>query len=119
MFEKSAENRRLDVLPLVLGGGEQFAPLRLRELVHLRFGEQTAVEVFYGMLEREGPPVGKVRLAHLLPKVGKTSVEGLVIVDRSAKEGLEWALLRVVREQPSIFRKHAEEDSHQEEAGFL
>ncbi|MEJ7776781.1 MAG: hypothetical protein WKF52_05230 [Sphingomicrobium sp.] len=119
LFEQGAEDRRLDILPFMLGRRQQLAALCAGQLIDFGIGEQADVEILYRVLEREGPAVGEVRLAHFLPQVGEPAREAVVVAQGALEKSLERALVGIVGQQLRIFSEHAEQDAHQEQAGFL
>ncbi len=71
------------------------------------------------MFECEGPAVGEVGLTHFLPEVGEAPAEKVVIGKGAAQEILERPFVRIISQQARVFRKHTEQDAHQEQAGFF
>ena len=111
LFQQRAEDRRLDLLPVVLRGGEQFADLRAAERIDLGPLVELAVEALHALAHR-----GRVgSLVHRLPQLRDQRQEGVGIVAAVAQQRLEG----ILADQPDILGEHREQAAHQEQRHLL
>ena len=59
---------------------EQLLPVAENEGKNARVSEQPAIEVRDVRREREGVAIRKIRLTHLSPQIGETTLEALIVV---------------------------------------
>lgn len=111
LLQQRAENRGLDLAPVMLGRGEQFADLLPPERKHLRLVEELAVEFLHLGADRGREQA----LIHGLPHLGDQRHEARGIGEAIAQQRLE----AVLGNELDILGEHREQAAHQEQRYLL
>ncbi len=116
LFQQRAEDRGLDAAPILLRGDQQLALGTGDEIIDARAREQIAVEIADHRIALRPIAVHLLRVVHPAPQAFQPIAPELVgAALRVGEESLKAALVQ----QPGILGEHAEQRSHQEQAGLL
>ena len=111
LLQQRAEDRRLDLAPVMAGRDQQFTDLLATEREDARLREELAVE----MLELRSGGGGIAALVHRLPQLRHQRLEGSRIVAAGEQQRLEGGIF----EQLGALGEHGEEAAHQEQRHLL
>jgi hypothetical protein len=111
LLKQRAENGRLDLPPVGLGGFVKLTDLLARQAEHSAVFEQIAVELLHVALERER----KSALVHRLPQLSDHAQKEIWIFDAS----LEHVAKAAFGQQLNVLGEHCEKAAHVKERDLL